>query len=547
MTVSLDAVRPRRSLVRLTAAVCSSVLVAGLSTATAGHAIAGPDASCPTLYVLGVAGTGESSNAASTTDDRGMLSAVMSPLLTMAGSHVQRAYVPYPASFGGAVGESKIPFEQSALTAVARTSSMIDQVAQRCEDTKFGLAGYSQGAYSLSLLAQKIGEGSGPVESDRVVAVALFGDPTRSAGTTLFPGRQGAVRPDPAPGTAGESLESLPVADQPALAGGGIGPQADTAHDYGQLTGRVASFCESGDLACDAPADAPVVHLVTNIAGQSKLDADDPVQTLASLGEALALTTVKAAVPVINEDVQGETIEDLSYQPNTTISQRLATASDPRTPMPELGDALNALLKVGTIGLNAVVTVAKKVLTMDTIASLAATGLSNPPAALAILGAKALEATVELIPPATINRWTNEAFEAVKANVTDNSELLDVSNMVRYWNTAQQHTSYGKTSEAFRGMSAAAYTAAWFAAAAADLAGKTFTPTDPNGGLVADPGPRPSPAVIPTVPPSLADESETVTSTPAPAEASAPVASSSAPSESPSTSAETSPVPTATQ
>ncbi|MDH3026213.1 cutinase family protein [Gordonia alkanivorans] len=350
-----------RAWVRRGAAVALAVSLtgAGLSTAQAPAEAAG---ACPSLYVLGVQGTGQSAANASPTTDSGFLSSVMKPLMTMAGSLVQRAYVPYPAGFGGATGGSSMAFDKSVSHAITRTTSMIKQVAERCDDTQFALTGYSQGAFAAARVARDIGQGRGPIPADRVAGVSLFGDPTRPAGSPLFPGRDGATRPDPAPGTSGESLMTVPVLDQQMPAGGGIGPTADTVSDYGELTGRVASHCQSGDLACDAPAGAPVVHLVTNIVGQSKLDQDDPVQTLTSLAEALALTTVKTAVPVINEDVQGESLDELSYQPAQSISQRLAVASDPRSPMPSVNDALSALVKVGTIGLNAVITVAKDVL-----------------------------------------------------------------------------------------------------------------------------------------------------------------------------------------
>ncbi|OLT48675.1 hypothetical protein BJF87_19790 [Gordonia sp. CNJ-863] len=511
--------------------VAFTLAVGGLTTTVAAPAEAA--GSCPSLYVLGVQGTGQSAANASPTTDSGFLSSVMKPLMTMAGSLVQRAYVPYPAGFGGATGGSSMTFDKSVSHAITRTTSMIKQVADRCDDTQFALTGYSQGAFAAARVARDIGQGRGPVPADRVAGVSLFGDPTRPAGAPLFPGLDGASRPDPAPGTSGESLMTVPVLDQQMPAGGGIGPTTDTVSDYGELTGRVASHCQSGDLACDAPADAPVVHLVTNIVGQSKLDQDDPVQILTSLAEALALTTVKTAVPVINEDVQGESLEELSYQPSQSISQRLAVASDPRTPLPSAGDALSALVKVGTIGLNAVVTVAKEVLTPATITALATTGLANPPAALAMLGAKALESTVKLVPPTTVNRWANEAFTAVKQNISDNSELLDVSNLVRYWQTAQQHGSYTSNGSTAAGLSATAYTATWFAALAADLAGKTLTPSGSGDGFFAPDTSTPqSAAVVPTLP-----DVTTVTAGSSSSSSTTPSASPSTPSIAPSSEA----------
>lgn len=459
---------------------------------------------CPSLYVLGVQGTDQSSSSASTTTDSGMLGAVMSPLLTMAASTVQRAYVPYPASFGGATAsKSDDSFQQSSKVAVDRTIAMTKQVAAKCPQAKFAYTGYSQGAYAVSLVLQQIGKGAGPVAADRVAGGAMLGDPTRPQGAGPFPGSSDD-KPTPAPGTDGKAVESLPAVSGTAPTGGGIGPTQDSGN-YGDLTGRVYSACQTGDLACDAPAGSPVVHLVTNIAGQSTLDQKDPVRSLSSIAQALALTAVKTAVPVINEDVSGDTVEDLSYQPGVSISQRLATASDPRTPLPTIDQGISALMKVGTIGFNAVSTVVQSVLTPDTIAALAATGLTNPPAALAVLAAKVPQAVVQLVPPATADRWTNEAFSAVQQNVSDNADLLDVTNVTRYWATAQEHQSYSQPSSQLNGLSATRYIATWFAALAADLAGKPFASGDQVATLTADPSMAPTPAVIPSVPQSLSD------------------------------------------
>lgn len=512
--------RARRGVARALAVVAVAGVGAGAGAAVTPPWVAeAAGGSCPALYVLGVQGTDQSSSSASTTTDSGMLGTVMSPLLSMAASTVQRAYVPYPASFGGATAsKSDASFQQSSQVAVDRTVAMTKQVAAKCPDTKFAYTGYSQGAYAISTFLQKVGQGQGPIPADRVAAGALLGDPTRPEGAGPFPGTS-ETRPSPPPDTEGKAVESLPAVESTAPAGGGIGPTQDHA-DYGQLAGRVYSACQSGDLACDAPSNSPVVHLVTNIAGQSTLDQKDPVKSLSSVAQALALTAVKTAVPVINEDLSGDTVEDLSYQPGTSISQRLATASDPRTPLPTIDQGISALMKVGTIGFNAVTTVVKSVLTPDTIAALAATGLTNPPAALAVLAAKVPQAVVQLVPPATADRWTNEAFSAVQQNVSDNSDLLDVANLTRYWATAQEHQSYSQPSMQLNGMSATRYIATWFAAVAADLAGKSFSAGDQAATLTADPSLAPTPAVVPSVPESLSDSAESSVTTTSSAESS---------------------------
>ncbi|QHN28979.1 cutinase family protein (plasmid) [Gordonia pseudamarae] len=482
-------------IVRGAAALSVAGVVAVGGTVPAAHADKG---TCAKLYVFGVQGTGDSSADTSPTTDSGMLSSVMKPLMSMAGSIVQRAYVPYPAGFGGAVGDSNVPFDQSVQKGLDRTISMTKQVATKCPDTMFAYTGNSQGTVVVKRLMQQINSTSNPISADRVGGISMFGDASRPQGSGPFPGTT-ATRPSPAPGTDGKAVSTLPAITGTSPSGGGITPPDVTSSNYGPLAGRVLSNCQDGDLACDAPADSPIVRMVANLAGQSTLNLDDPIKSLTSIAEAMANMTAKTIVPVINEDIGGETIEDLTYSPNTSMSERLAAASDPRTPMPSLSDGINALLKVGTIGLNAITTVVQDVFTPETITALATTGLTNPVAALTMLGTKVLASSVKLAPPATINRWINEAYATVDRELTSNKDLLDVSNLIKYWNTVQSHGSYTTASTRTGGISPARYTAEWFAAIAADLDGRTFTPSSPDGVPAVDASSAPTPMVVPTI------------------------------------------------
>ena len=325
---------------------------------------------------------------------------------------------------------ANVPYAQSVSEAETRLEEMTSRIAAACPGTKFTAAGYSQGAHAVSMFARKVGAGAGVIPAEKLVGVATFGDPTRAPGAPLFPGAPERTTPEPAPGTTGTEVAKLATPQAATATGGGIGPIADTATDYGAVTGRVMSFCAPGDLACDAPAGAPIARVVANIAGQSDLSGGDPVRSLTSIAEALALTTIKTAVPVINDDVHGTTLATLSLSPQKSLSQRLAEASDPRTPLPSAPDAVAALFKLGTIGLNAAITVATQVLTPGNIAEFATVGLVNPVAAAALLGTKLLDAVVKLVPPATTSRLTQQAFTALRDNVTDNAELLNVATLV---------------------------------------------------------------------------------------------------------------------
>ncbi len=435
---------------------------------------------CPALFAFGVQGTGESSPDAAPTTDTGMLSTVFAPMLAKSNTPglVDRAYVPYESGFGGAVPGGQVPYSQSVEGGLAKLRSMVQGVAANCEKTQFAVAAYSQGAHVGSMFAQEVGQGRGVIPAERLAAVALFGDPTRNPSAPLFPGAPGKQTPDPAPGTEGAAVSAIKALAQLPATGGGIAPERDVAPNFGAVTGRVATFCVAGDLACDAPTGAPILRAVTNVVGQSKLSGGDPVASLASIAQALAFTTIKTATKVVNEDISGNSLANLSINPRKSISERLAEASDPRAPV-NIPDALKALLKVGMIGLNVVTTVVRTVLTPANIADLATVGLANPPAALLALGTKLLGALPQLIPPTTVSRLVQQSFTAVVDNITDNAELLNTATWVKYWDTVQRHGAYGSATVAANGEAPVQFVADWFAALARDVAAAFGAGGDP--------------------------------------------------------------------
>lgn len=428
---------------------------------------------CPELYVLGMQGTGQSSPDAPVKADTGMLSNVMSPLMEEArqlGASVDRAYVPYPAGFGGAVAGGKESYAVSVGTAEDNLKAAAEKVISACGSTKLAVVGYSQGAHAASDFLEKVGKGEiSSVPAAKIAAGALFGSPTRSEGSGVFPGTS-QTTPSPVPGTSGAAVKALPAVTVTTATGGGIGPTADTAASFGSLSGRVSMWCETGDLACDAPPNAPIARAVANVAGQAEVGGD-PFVAVQSIGLALASTAFNTAVDVINEDISvpKNSIENLSITPKKTLSQRLAESSDPRATPPTGQEALSALMKVGLVAVNAVVTVAKKVITPETIAAVAAVGLANPAAAFGIIAAKTVNAVVNLIPPATTQRVVKQTFDLVKGEVNANKDLFDLAALTKYSNVQAAHGSYGSASATSTGLAPTDYVAKLFAAAAADL------------------------------------------------------------------------------
>ncbi|MFD4407558.1 cutinase family protein [Nocardia sp. NPDC058499] len=423
---------------------------------------------CPHVYVLGVQGGEESSPDAPADSDSGALGQVFGPLLATAGESVQRAYIPYGYNNDGAV----VPYEQATAAATEDLHTRAGEVLDRCPDTKIAVAGYAQGAVAVSEFARRIGRGEVRVPADAIAGIALLAHPGRAPHTPVLPGRPGDTRPAAAPGTTGQAVAQISL-HNPALSGGGIAAHGPDG-GYGSLTGRVADLCVPGDATCDAPVGGTLATTVANIAARS--DLRDPIAAISTISQALSATVFTTAVAVVNEDLTGATLDELSYSPQKTIGQRLAEASAPGARVPGPQEALAALLKLGGIGLNAVVTVARTVFTPATIAELATVGMANPWAAVAVLGTKLAGAVVQLVPPHTASRWANEAFDAITTTITDHSELYQVASSAGYSDTVARHGSYNTTAAGVDGSSPLAEVADWFQALATDLAAATPTP-----------------------------------------------------------------------
>ncbi|MFF3224072.1 cutinase family protein [Nocardia suismassiliense] len=414
---------------------------------------------CPALYVWGVQGGEESSPGASATSDTGALGQMFGPLVATAGELVQRSYIPFGHDNGKA-----LPYEDAVTAAAQRLEDSAAELVRRCPATQLAVAGYSQGASAVSRFAQRVGSGAAMVPAEKVAGIALLANPTRSPKAPVLPGRPQVSTPAPAPGTSGQKTATVSL-NNPPLSGTGISasPQAS----YGSLTGRVADLCVAGDATCDAPTGGPLVTTVANIAARS--DSRDPIAAISTVADALSATVYTTAVDVINDDVHGTSLDQLSYQPAKPLGQRLAEASQPTTAPPGPDEALAALFKIGSIGLNAVISVARKVITPQTIAELAVVGMANPWAAVAALGSKVAGAVVELVPPQTASRWINEAFDAITSTVTDQRELYTLASAAHYSSTTGRHGSYQTVPATPTGRSPLAATAEWFTALAQDL------------------------------------------------------------------------------
>lgn len=482
--MSPHVITPIRTLTTALALV-ATITAAGLAQAAPDH----PQIErCPTLSVLGVQGGDEGMLGIEKDSDTGTLGVVFGRVSAAVGDAVERAYVP----FDGA----RLPYESAVQEATERLEQTAVEIVARCPNTRLAVAGYAHGAAVASRFAERVGAGIGGVPEERVGAVALLANPERRVGTPVIPGRPEATGPSRVPGTTGGQVEAVTLLN-PARAGAGItATSSGSPRTYGTLTGRVADLCAAGDATCDTPPGSPLATTVANITADA--DLRDPIAAISTIADALSTTVFTTAVEVVNHDITGTSLDQLSYQPRESLGQRLADASGPDATPPTSDDALAALFRIGTIGLNAVVTVARSVITPATVAELATVGMVDPLAAVAMLGAKLAAAAIELVPPHTASRWVNDAFDAITSTITEPDQLYTLAGTAQYSTTTGRHGAYRSTPATPRGESSLTAAANWFTAATRDLTTATTSPTRPPASRTATSTSQPSTAARPS-------------------------------------------------
>lgn len=215
----------RRALAVLSA-LSTVAMLPVVSGSVAGVAQAAP-ASCPSLYVVAIPGTWETSTKADKRPSPGMLASATNGL----PSSVRTDYVTYAAT--AFPWETNV-YAKSKLEAVNNARGMIDAMAKQCGSTRFALIGYSQGADAAGDLAAEIGTGRGVVPADKVAGVGLLSDPSRSETDTLI---------------------------GPRVVGNGSG--GARIGGFGWLSDRTVTMCAVGDLYCSTAED----DFVTRFAG----------------------------------------------------------------------------------------------------------------------------------------------------------------------------------------------------------------------------------------------------------------------------------------
>ncbi|MEE2061574.1 cutinase family protein [Rhodococcus artemisiae] len=302
----------RRSRSRRTVALIATATVASGGALLTAPALAhAAPAGCTSTFNLFIPGTWETDENADPNQPVGMLKPIADALESTHGSQAQVYTLPYMAS----AFDNGHTYADSKADAVVKASQVLADVANSCPSTKFTMVGYSQGADAAGDIASDIGNGKGPIDASRVLAVGLLADP--GAGT------KGAA-------TVGPRTSGQGIADPR--------PQG-----MGALSGRVASICDPGDLYCSIEkGSSPLLGSLGSILskGAGAGDATAAPGGNTQLASALTSDFSDADLPALGTDVA--TLGQQLTAPTVDIGQVASTARSIASTLAPLTDLLSS-------------------------------------------------------------------------------------------------------------------------------------------------------------------------------------------------------------
>ncbi|MCT7293762.1 cutinase family protein [Rhodococcus sp. PAE-6] len=267
---------------------------------------------CASTFNLFIPGTWETDENADPSQPVGMLKPVADALENTHGSAVEVYTLPYMAR----AFDNGHTYADSKADAVSKAKQVLADVANSCPRTKFTMIGYSQGADAAGDIASDIGNGRGPIDASRVLAVGLLADP--GAGT------KGSA-------TVGPRTSGQGIADPR--------PQG-----MGALSGRVASICDPGDLYCSIEkGSSPLLGSLGSILSKSSSVGDVPTAEPGGntqLAAALTSDFSDADLPALGTKVA--TLGQQLTAPTVDIDQVADTARSIANTLAPLTDLLSS-------------------------------------------------------------------------------------------------------------------------------------------------------------------------------------------------------------
>ncbi|MCD2114362.1 cutinase family protein [Rhodococcus rhodochrous] len=297
---------------RTVALVATATVASGGVLLTAPAIARAAPTHCASTFNLFIPGTWETDENADPSQPVGMLKPVADALENTHGSAVEVYTLPYMAR----AFDNGHTYADSKADAVSKAKQVLADVANSCPRTKFTMIGYSQGADAAGDIASDIGNGRGPIDASRVLAVGLLADP--GAGT------KGSA-------TVGPRTSGQGIADPR--------PQG-----MGALSGRVASICDPGDLYCSIEkGSSPLLGSLGSILSKSSSVGDVPTAEPGGntqLAAALTSDFSDADLPALGTKVA--TLGQQLTAPTVDIDQVADTARSIANTLAPLTDLLSS-------------------------------------------------------------------------------------------------------------------------------------------------------------------------------------------------------------
>lgn len=274
----------------VTATVAGSIALISPCTASA------QPPGCTKTFNLFIPGTWETGEDADPSIPIGMLKPIADSLNGQYRNAAQIYTLPYMAR---AFDNGKT-YADSKSDGLAKAQYLLADIAAKCSDTKFTITGYSQGADIAGDLASTIGNGSGPIKAEQVLAVALLADPGS--------------------GTNGETVVG------PKSSGKGIADPRPQG--MGTLAGRVATICDPKDLYCSIEkGSSPLLGSLGSILTKAPSEAGEgQVGDNSRLATALASDFSQADLPRLTT-ATGNLTSELSKTDGTVDLNQVASSA----------------------------------------------------------------------------------------------------------------------------------------------------------------------------------------------------------------------------
>lgn len=137
---------------------------------------------CAPIVLVAVPGTFETNRDHDPNQPVGAIADLTEPLRTSLGSDLSETYINYAAD----AGVSGTAYAKSIENGATKTLKTIEDVQNRCDNSRVFLTGFSQGADVAGDVATMIGQKQTAINPETMAGVVLFSDPKRTENTNII-------------------------------------------------------------------------------------------------------------------------------------------------------------------------------------------------------------------------------------------------------------------------------------------------------------------------------------------------------------------------